>query len=119
MNTPNHPNHLVIRALIPSIDNPDMYIVRHDGEYPLETGDITHTTEDVLRQLGRRILQPGAGVLSIEKQIDRSNRQHPTGEKNGQYNLAELLTKPVPHHALPENSNYKWARKPQSTHVDL
>ena len=96
---------LIVRAFIPSTENPDMHIVHATGTEPLEVDVITSDQEELLHRLGERVLQ--GSHLAID--IQRSRKNVYDTHRKMTVNVSELQAKPVDPSRVVLSNDYKWS----------
>ncbi len=100
----NHPERLIVRAMIPSADNPDAHILHVTGTLPAESAPLQRTVESVLHAIGNSALQQG--YLSIDM-LERRNVAVP--HSSVVVNVTEILTKPLNRKNIQLNDEYRWS----------
>ena len=103
----NQPNRLIVRATIPSIDNPNAHVLHETGTLPAGTAEIRESAETVLHSLGRQVLQ--GGYLSIDEISDRRNIAIPFSATT--INVTEMTAKPVDRSQVSLAQGYYWSDK--------
>lgn len=98
------PDKLIVRAVIPSADNPDVHILHVTGCPPLEAAPINASQEDVLRAMGRRIM---GHHLSVDRQLSRQNVAYPFSGSVA--NVSDLQTKPIDRALVTLGDQYMWS----------
>ena len=101
----NQPDRLIVRATIPSIDNPEAHILHATGTLPAETAPVNRSVETILHSIGHSAL--AEGYLSIDTQLERRNIAVPHSDEV--VNIAEVLTKPIDRDQIILSDEYKWS----------
>lgn len=101
----NNPDKLIVRAHIPSLDNPDAHVLHFTGTLPSEVAPINHSVETVLHAIGGKALNQG--YVSIDSQLKRQNVSIP--HNNTVVNIADVLAKPIDRSNLSLSDDYRWS----------
>ena len=101
----DRPEKQIVRAFIPSIDNPDARVLHITGTEPIEVGEIALGQENLLHIMGKRVLSDG--YLAIDFQKSRRDIDSPV--RRTVVNVAEIQTKPIDRSQIDLGDDYVWS----------
>ena len=96
---------LIVRAHIPSSDNPEAHVLHVTGTEPLEVGTVRMSQEQLLNAMGQRVFMNG--YLSIDAQESRRYVYMPAQKTT--VNVSDLITKPIDRQTVQLSQDYKWS----------
>ena len=96
---------LVVRAIIPSSEDPSVHVVDGKGLYPEAEATIHTSQEVVFRQVGASVL--GSYNIGINRQMNRGNYHMPDGRT---LNISNILADPINPEHVELADGYEWVK---------
>jgi len=100
-----HPEKLLVRAIIPHSEDPELYVLDAKGCHPSAADHIRRSQEELLHEIGQTVLS--GGYLAIDKQLKRSTYR---GVDGRYINVSDLRAEPLDPRKVTLNDGYSWQK---------